>query len=97
MSNDGIVEKLKDYKGLLASINYEGIVQNDSSQIIEISGKTCGKYIAQIKTLKQIDKEISIIIPREEYDLIFSIHGTNEDMNNNNSSIEKILNSIKIK
>lgn len=97
LSNIGIEEKLNDYKGVLSSINYESIVQNDSSEIVTISNLTCGKHVAQIKTLKQVNKEISIIIPKEEYDLIFSIHGTNDDMTKNNPQIEKILNSIKIK
>lgn len=97
LSNIGIVEKVDDYKNLLSSVNYEAVLQNENTEFVQISSLTCGKYSTEIKSLKQIDKEITIIIPCEEYDLMFSIHGTKEDMDNKNKSIEKILKSVKLK
>lgn len=97
LSEEGILEKVQDYKNLLDAMNYEAVLQNDSVEIVNMFGVNCGKCTTEIKSLKQVDKEISIIIPCEEYDLIFSIHGTQKDMNNKNKSVEKIINTLKFK
>ncbi len=97
LNEEGVSAKIEDYKNLLSAVNYEAVLQNDNTEVIRISDKECGKYETEIKSLKQIDREITLIIPCEEYDLIFSIHGTKEDMDNQNKSIERIIKSIKFK
>lgn len=97
LNENSINEKIEDYKNLLSAVNYESVLQNDNIEVIRISDKECGKYETEIKSLKQIDREITLIIPYEEYDLIFSIHGTKEDMNTQNKSVERIIKSVKFK
>ncbi|MBO5179039.1 MAG: hypothetical protein J6B87_01655 [Clostridia bacterium] len=97
LSSMGMVEKLEDYAGLLEAANYDCVLENTQSEIIEISKKVCGKYTAEIKSVKQLNKEKTIIIPKEEYDVIFSVYGVNDQMIKYEKQVEKILNSIKIK
>lgn len=95
--SSGIAEKLEDYSGLLEAMNYDCVLENNNSEIVEISENICGKYTAEIRSIKQLNKEKTIIIPMEKYDLIFSIYGINDKMLENEKQVEKILNSIKIK
>lgn len=95
--SNGITEKLEDYAGLLKAVNYDCVLQNTNLEIIEISENICGKYTTEIKSIKQLNKEKTIIIPMEEYDLIFSIYGINDKMTEYEKQVEKILSSIKIK
>ncbi|MBR4111334.1 MAG: hypothetical protein IKK43_06610 [Clostridia bacterium] len=97
LSPTDIVEKIDDYAGLLEAANYDCVLENTKSEIIEVSKKVCGKYTAEIKSLNQLNKEKTIIIPMEEYDLIFSVYGVEDEMLKNEKQVEYILSSIKIK
>lgn len=97
LSPVGTIEKLRDYDGLLETLNYDCVLENTKSEIVEVSQKVCGMYTTEIKSLKQLNKEKTLIIPMKEYDLIFSIHGLKDKMVEYEKQVEKILNSIKIK
>ena len=93
-----IEEKLKSYEELLVAHNYGiGLVQNTSTEIVDISNVLCGKISTQVKTVNKLNKEITLILPQENCDVIFSIHSVDENINNNINEIEKIIKSVKIK
>lgn len=92
-----ITEKLVNYKGILAASNYDCVLEDDHSNVVEVSKTICGKFSSKIKSVNQLNKEVTLIIPKEEYDLIFTICGIDEQMSKHNKEVEKILNSIRFK
>ena len=96
LSEVGTTEKLENYVSLLKAVKYDSVLQNEERQMIEISEMICAKVSVEVKTLERINKEVTIIIPKEK-DVIFTIYGTKDVMNKYENEIEKIIGSIKIK
>ena len=97
LSQEGITQKMKDYKSVVEAKNYDCVLERSNLETMLVSNIESGKVTLEIKSLKQLNKEVTLIIPTEKHDLIFTVYGVNEQMVKNEKQIEKILNSIKIK
>lgn len=97
LGTSDITQKVENYRNLIKAKQYDSVTETEDMKIRLISDKVCVKHVISLKNLKNIKREETIIIPNEEYDVIFTIFGEEEQIEKNQKQIDKILGSIKLK